>query len=123
MSWSGEEKRNFIRANFPCKIIIHTPKEHIINSHTENIGAGGVRVIIEENLNISSFVGLDVLLGSMQIICKGRIVWVVEKPDSSNNEFRFWDTGIEFYEIEEKERTKITEFIHTITSKNDFRKS
>ena len=38
MGWDEREKRSFVRANFPCKIIIYTiGREHIIVAHTENI--------------------------------------------------------------------------------------
>ena len=114
MSWNGVEKRNFIRANFPCKIIIYTPSEHTLVSHTENIGAGGVRVIIEESLDISSFVGLEVFLSGVQIICKGRIVWVVGKSGPEKTEANIWDTGIEFYEISEKDRKVVEKFVNIV---------
>lgn len=123
MGWDGAEKRNFVRADFPCKIVIYTPRKHTLVSHTEDIGAGGVRVIIEENLDIASLVGLEISLSDAQISCKGRIVWVVEKPDSGNNESSSWDTGIEFYEIDEKDKKTIDRFVNTIISKDDLRKS
>jgi len=116
MAWDGVEKRNFIRANFPCKIIIYTPSEHTLISHTENIGAGGVRVIIEESLDISSLVGLEVFLSGAQIICKGRIVWVVEKSGSEKTEANIWDTGIEFYEIAERDRKIVESFVNAAIS-------
>jgi len=116
MAWDGAEKRNFVRANFPCKIIIYTPSEHILISHTENIGAGGVRVIIEESLDISSLVGLEVFLGGARIICKGRIVWVVEKSGSKKSEANIWDTGIEFYEIAERDKKVVGSFVNTAIS-------
>lgn len=117
MSWNGREKRSFVRANFPCKIIIYTlGKEHTIVAHTENIGAGGVRVIIGECLNISSQVGLELFLGGAQIICKGRIVWVVERSGSSNVEVNVWDTGIEFREISARDRKIVDSFVKTIIS-------
>ncbi len=116
MAWNGEEKRNFIRANFPCKILIYTPSEHTLISHTENIGAGGVRVIIEESLDISSLVGLEIFLSGAQIICKGRIVWVVGKSGSKKAEGNIWDTGIEFYEISDRDRKIIEKFVNTVIS-------
>ena len=116
MGWEGNEKRKFIRANFPCKILIYTPQKHTIVSHTENIGVGGIRVVIDENLSISSFVGLEVLINEARIICKGRIVWVVEKSGPKNSESNIWDTGIEFYEIVEKDKKIINSFVNTIIS-------
>ncbi len=116
MNWDGIEKRNFVRANFPCKIIISTPHEHTIVVHTENIAVGGVRVIIAESLDISSIVGLELFVGGTQIICKGRIVWVVERSGSDNVEFNIWDTGIEFYEIAGRDRKVISNFVDAIIS-------
>ncbi|MFH1504938.1 MAG: PilZ domain-containing protein [Candidatus Omnitrophota bacterium] len=109
MDWDKAEKRRFVRANFDCKIIIHTPKEHIIISHTENIGVGGVRVFVDEKLNISSEVGLEIYLGQSPISCKGKIAWVVERAD------RF-DTGIEFLEISEKDERVISNIVENIVS-------
>ena len=114
MTWDGVEKRNFVRANFPCKIVIYTPSEHTLISHTEDIGAGGVRVIIEENLDIFSLVKLEIFLGGTQIICKGRIVWVVVKAGFEKSEVNIWDTGIEFYEITERDRKIVKSFVDTI---------
>jgi len=116
MGWEGTEKRNFIRANFPCKIIIYTPSEHILIAHTENIGAGGVRTIIEENLDISSVVGLEVFIGGTQIICKGRVVWVVVKAGFEKEGINIWDTGIEFYGISEGDQKVVKDFVDSIIS-------
>ncbi|MDP8290023.1 MAG: PilZ domain-containing protein [Candidatus Susulua stagnicola] len=114
MSWEGTEKRNFIRANFPCKILIHTPSEHVLIVHTENIGTGGVRTIIEENLDISSVVGLEVFIGGTQIICKGRVVWVVVKAGFQKDDTNIWDTGIEFYEISDRDKKVVKDFVNSI---------
>lgn len=116
MVWDGVETRNFIRASFPCKIIIRTPSEHTLISHTENIGVGGVRVMIDESLDIPSLVGLEVFLGGVQIICKGRIVWVVEKSGSEKREANIWDTGIEFYEIAERDKKVVESFVNIVIS-------
>lgn len=117
MGWNGTDKRRFVRANFPCKIIIYTlGEEYTVVAHTENIGTGGVRVIIGERLDISSQVGLELFLGGAQIICKGRIVWVIERSGSSNIEANIWDTGIEFREISERDRKTVDSFVKTIVS-------
>lgn len=115
MSWDGREKRQFIRAKFPCKIIIFTPQEYTISTHTENIGAGGMRVFIEERLEIASIVKLEILLNSDSIICEGRVVWVVKKESSYRKGFFFFDTGIEFYKIEDQDRIVIENMVNTIT--------
>jgi len=103
------EQRRFVRAKFDCKIIIHAPKEHIIVSHTENIGAGGIMVIIDENLEVSSMVGLEIYLNGEPITCSGRVAWVVE------NQGRY-DTGVEFVKISEEDRRVIDNLVKSIVS-------
>jgi len=123
------EKRRFVRANFACKIIIrsvrgnpsradaaaraangiHTPKERVIITCTENIGAGGIRVIINEKIDIASMVGLEIYLNDELIACGGKIVWVVEVGKN-------FDTGIEFHQIDEEDRRVIDNFVRAIVS-------
>lgn len=117
MSWSGAEKRRFVRANFPCKIIIHTPKENTITTKTENISAGGVRVIISEELAISSMVDLELFVNNKTISCKGRVVWMVPNKNLSPEETNIYDTGIEFYQISPKDREAIKQLVKSILSK------
>src|SRR5512135_1910559 len=99
MEYKGSEKRRFVRANIPCKIIIYLPAEHTITTHTENIGAGGVRVVIDEKLDIFSTVSFELYLQNRVIAGKGRIVWVVDRPVEATDETDSYDTGIEFREI------------------------
>lgn len=116
MRWSGIEKRRFVRVKFPCKIIVCTPEKHVIVSHTENISTGGVRVIIDDKLEISSLVGLEIYLGDRPVICKGRVVWVVEIVSPVLKTPGMNDTGIEFYEIKEKDKKSINRLIKAIVS-------
>jgi len=115
MDWNGVEKRRFVRANFPCKITILSINQHIIDTHTENIGAGGIRVIIEERLDIGSAVGLKVFLsGETPAICKGKVVWVVEKESSYRKGFFLYDTGIEFFDMKKQDIQLINSFVEGI---------
>lgn len=114
MAWDGKERRRFVRDDFPCKIIVYTPKQHVLVVHTENISCGGVKVILEEKLPISSVVGLELYLGRQIISCKGRVVWVVENVDPVAKVSLLFDTGIEFYEIDEKDETMIKNIIDAI---------
>ena len=114
------EKRRFVRAKFPCRIKIYFPKEHIVLSSTRNIGAGGIRVIVEEKLEVSSIVGLDIYLEDEPISCKGRVVWSVEyvghADDSPKCNF-FYDTGIEFAQISEEDRNVVSSFVKAVIAK------
>jgi c-di-GMP-binding flagellar brake protein YcgR len=114
MDYSGIEKRRFIRARFPCKISIYTPPQRVITTHTENISAGGVRVIIAERIEISVPVGLEIELKGSLIIAKARIVWVVDKESPYRRGIAYHDTGIEFTEIKDPDRQLIHNFIDEI---------
>lgn len=113
MDYNGREKRRFVRAEYPCNIYILTAPLHTIKCKTDNIGAGGVKVMIDEKLKISSMVGLELYLSDKPIACKGRVVWVIENKDSGvKNKF---DTGIEFYQISEDNRKAVDVFVQSLT--------
>ncbi|MFA5008383.1 MAG: PilZ domain-containing protein [Candidatus Omnitrophota bacterium] len=114
MDYQGMEKRRFVRAKFPCVIAIHTLHDHVITTYTENISAGGVRVVIEEKLELSSTVGLEIQICKNIIVCKGRIVWVVDRQSPYKKNILYHDTGIEFYEIKESDRRIISDAIEEI---------
>lgn len=116
MSWDGADKRRFVRAKFPCKIIIYVPKEHSITTKTKNISAGGVRVILSEKLDIVSMVGLEIFLNDESVKCQGRVVWSVEKTELGPNGSSQYDTGIEYYQIEDDDRRVINNLVETIVS-------
>ena len=64
MVWEGSERRNFIRAVFPCKILVGSPVR-LFASHTEDIGEGGIRVLLEERLNLLFILLIIFLLANM----------------------------------------------------------
>jgi len=117
MSWNGTEKRRFVRANFPCQIVIYIPLERTIVSHTENVSAGGLRVIINESLDVSSIVGLALYSNIEPISCRGRVVWVVDRKDSSLQSSDMYDTGIEFYQVRQEDILRINNLINILISK------
>lgn len=90
------------------------PAEHTISTHTENIGAGGVRVIIDEKLDIFSTVGFELHLQSKIITGKGRIVWVVDKPLENMKKAVLYDTGMEFRELADVDRKFISDFVDKV---------
>jgi len=114
MHYSGIEKRKFHRVRCPCKILIHNIPERVITTHTENISAGGARVITEEKIEANSAVDLEIKLKEHTIACKGKIVWVVDRHSPYKKGIVYHDTGIEFCEIKEEQRNIIHNFINLI---------
>lgn len=112
MKTDPKERRKFRRASFPCKIYILTAPLHVIQCRTENIGAGGVRVLIDENLPLYSLVGLKLYLSKKPIECRGKVVWIVERK-SEKKDSKF-DIGLEFHQISSEDRQTIDIFVKSL---------
>jgi c-di-GMP-binding flagellar brake protein YcgR len=110
MAWEGQERRQFPRAVFPCKIVVSSPIR-LITSHTENISEGGIRVMLEERLAPHSPVGIELFFEKAKPIkCKGKIAWVRERLNPLEREATMYDTGVRFVDISDKDR----EYIKTL---------
>ena len=117
MSWHNKESRKFVRAKYPCEITIPGPQKHIISTHAENISAGGIRLIIEERIEPSSIIGLDLYgVTKEPIICKGRIKWVFTKKNPSNKNRLLYDVGIEFSQIKKEDVDEIMKLVVSTAS-------
>lgn len=110
------EKRKFPRAEVACKIsTVFGERLLVFNAHTENIGEGGIRVILGEKLNISTIVEVDLFLldKEIPIRCKGEVVWATEmKPEGISP--RLFDTGIKFIEINDHNKENIRKVVLTL---------
>src|SRR3989338_3882534 len=110
--WNGINRRKFPRANYKCLIAIKkrlTSKS--IATQTENIGAGGICVIIKDDLGLFQGVDLELYLDEARppIKCGGTVVWVVKKSDPKHKGTYSYDTGIEFIDIRPEDREKVSE--------------
>ena len=115
MVWNGAEKRRFPRANITCRIIIYFPYEHSITSRTENIGCGGLRVMLKEDLHISSVVGVEIFLDGGKVIqCKGKVVWKLEAKSRSSKNEPLYDFGIEFLDIKDSDKEEINKLVYSL---------
>jgi len=97
------ERRKFIRAQFPCKITLQGGAR-VLDTVTQNISAGGLRVIVNEEIKELTVVGLELALVEEPLQCKGRVVWALESRGT-------YDVGIEFYDISDKDRWFLDEFV------------
>ena len=105
--WQGIDKRRFPRVVYPCKVsILRSDLKETFSTHTENIGTGGICVILPKPLPGFSFV--EILLyardGGFPIRASGRIVWAIKKVSN-------FDTGIEFIDIKEIDRVRIERIV------------
>lgn len=111
MNWEGQERKKFPRAAFPCKIVIgHAHKT--VMTQTENIGKGGIKILLEEELEHSSIVALELdIVKGKPIKCEGQIVWVRKIPYSTRSEVTIYSIGIMFTTISEEDRKYLKHFV------------
>ena len=113
MMWEGINRREFPRVNYPCKVIImgSGPKE-VISTHTENIGTGGICVVLSKELPKFSPVRVILYLKDSQgpLECNGRIVWSFKTAVD-------FDTGIEFMEVNSVGQNRIEKIVQECLEK------
>jgi c-di-GMP-binding flagellar brake protein YcgR len=112
--WQGVDKRRFPRAEYPCEVtVIKKGQKEEFSTQTENIGMGGICVILKKALVRFYLVELVLYLkdGQPPIKCDGRIVWVVKSKEQ-------FDTGIEFINIKERDVARIQEVIEECLKAN-----
>lgn len=115
--WDGFNKRKFPRLNLRCEIVIHpNDKTPPLVRLTENVGSGGVCVMLDKPLERFSHCQVRIELEEKlpPIECRGRIVWnvPVTKPKSKNPNF---DTGIEFVDLQPESLGALKKFIRART--------
>ena len=111
MTWEGLNRRKFPRATFPClvKIVNEGELSEIFLVHTENISACGVCVIIRKPMEMFSplILEIDLMDGGENILCRGKVVWVVRRKATEQVKPSCYDTGIEFSNINDSDRARI----------------
>lgn len=118
--WDGFNKRKFPRLNLRCEITVHS--DHYpspIPTTTENLGSGGVCVILNKPLERFSKCRLRLELDekSEDIECEGKVVWTVATGGMKSSKSRF-DTGIEFEGLDQTSADRIRKFILSKAQKN-----
>jgi len=115
--WDRKEKRRFVKIKFPCEITLREPQRHVISTHPEDISTGGIRFIIEERIEPSSIIDLDLYgIAKEPIVCKGEVKWVFTKKDPSNQNRIRYDIGIEFSQIKKEDVDEIKKLVVLIAS-------
>jgi len=106
--WQGIDQRRFPRAKYKCVVNLHqSGGASAISAVTENIGMGGICVLLNKGLDIFSPVELDLTLddGKGPLQMKGTIVWVVQRKEFRKGST--FDTGVEFAELSPEDKARI----------------
>ncbi len=117
MNWQGMDKRKFPRANYRCLLRVkRESRVDVLETYTENIGVGGICVVVDKELDLFSKVSLEIVLGEDKdpVFCEGKIVWVVKKSPLQSGGIYEYDTGIEFVNLPEKYEHMMTSIIENI---------
>ncbi|MFH1504604.1 MAG: PilZ domain-containing protein [Candidatus Omnitrophota bacterium] len=109
--WDDVNRRRYLRVEFPFTIHIHTFEGPTYSAYTENASAGGVKVTLEEELKMGAITDLEIFTRKEVLRCKGQIVWIKKRESKYLEGTFFFDTGIEFHDISEKDRIMIKDLI------------
>ena len=111
MTWAGLDQRAFPRVSARCDISISSGRGKTIRAETQNLGAGGACVILNQQLEKLSQVHLRFSLDQPKapIDCDGRIVWMVRSKEPASGKTTF-DIGIEFLNLKPEDQELITLF-------------
>ena len=121
MDWEGKDRRQFPRVMYPCMVkVIPTggSQQHIL-THTENVGLGGLCVILKNEIKLFTPVELEVDLFDIDeyIYPKGKVVWNVRRQSSEKIKPMFYDIGIEFTGTSKRDHDCLRETIKLLIDK------
>ncbi len=113
------ERRAFPRANIDCRVNIFLGLRIMaFNSATVNVSAGGIRIVLEEKLDASAPVRLQlsplhemVPIKSMPIECSAEAVWSAQKEGEPKGQ-RSFDTGFKFTEIDADDKDRLRSAVY-----------
>ena len=110
--WEGMDQRRFPRAKCRCKVkISQRGSTATLATATENIGLGGVCVLLERGLDIFSTVELELVLDDSgpPMKLQGSVVWVVRRQELKKGPS--FDTGIEFSGLSPQQKARLESVI------------
>jgi len=119
--WEGLNRRKFPRVNYPCLVVIRNnnendDKNNVILTHTDNVGIGGVCVVLKQNVKMFSEVELELDLLDLgeHICCNGKVVWNVQRQSEAPEKPLFFDIGIEFINIVEEDQKRLERIVERL---------
>jgi len=121
MGWEGTEQRRFPRAHYGCVVRVRLKGSmEVFQTKTENIGCGGVCVMLPKELNVFSpvEVELDFELPGRKVSCDGKIVWAVHKAQIISSAKEEYDTGIEFSNLKQNDKDILEKVVSECLKKN-----
>lgn len=111
-----EERRRYIRLDTRLRItyrILPSPAPTI--SETLDIGGGGIRIFLNEPMNVGTLLELEIFLpeDNKPIRCRGKVVWIEEFSiyQGTKEERKELEAGVEFTNIAPEDRDHIIKYV------------
>ncbi len=121
MGWEGSNRRRFPRIIYPCliKVAYKDGVEDNVLTHTENIGVGGVCIIVKREVKLFTELTLEIDLLDIDehVYAQGKVVWSVRRKAIEDVKPSFYDIGVEFLEIKDKDRNRLDAAIDQMIKK------
>jgi len=122
-NWDGLNRRKFPRVNYPCLVVVDSQnaESDVLLTHTENIGIGGVCVILKQNVKMFSTVKveLDLLDLGDHIKSVGKVVWNIQRKGNEKKKPLFYDIGIEFESVSKKDQSRLDEVVKRLVKHHE----
>ena len=102
------DQRRFPRVRQQCVVSLRQRQGRpSIATFTENIGVGGVCVLLEQGLDIFAPVDVELKLNDEKppMTCRGAVAWVVRRREL--NRAPLYDTGIEFVGLTPEDEARL----------------
>ena len=120
--WEGINRRKFPRVNYPCLVVIRNggkednEKDNVILTHTDNVGIGGVCVVLKKSVKMFSEVELELDLLDLgeHICCNGKVVWNIQRQQEVVKKPLFYDIGIEFLDIASEDQKRLERIVERL---------
>ncbi|MBU1061416.1 MAG: PilZ domain-containing protein [Candidatus Omnitrophica bacterium] len=107
-----QEKRNFVRIEWPVIIQYKTLEEPYTEDHIrgKDISEGGVSFILYERLAKGTRLDLEIQVpfDSMPIFVKGDVAWIRQVSEEHAKTF---EVGITFIDVDEKDQRRLKVYI------------
>ena len=112
--WAGLDQRVFPRFSASCDIAISGEGE-TLKAKTQNIGVGGVCLILNKALEKFSQVRLRLVLDKSlpMIECDAKVVWMIPSKEIASPKVNY-DTGFEFVDLTPQDQERIQSFIQKL---------
>lgn len=112
-----QEKRKFVRLNVSVEVfyaVVLGASTEAQKTLTKNVSAGGICLIVHEQLKIGDLLNLSIYLPDDKpfIVAQGQVVWV--KEFKLAGERSRYDTGVEFTEINEADRKRVDKYVFSL---------